>query len=189
MIKSKIILLTFCLLSSVAFSQVRVVTVAPLGLVNKFRIKYEQQLNSKDISLGTYFNIYYGYFEGVRIDPFIRFYFFSENLKGLYLQLKMMGGFFQSNLEYKCYRQVDTLSTKKMTSFSLLGGGPAVGYQWYIHGKIPIDAFVGFNLSKMNAPTSILKDNQRYELYDDAFWYITGPGSIFHFHIGIGFKF
>ncbi len=189
MIKPKLLLLSLCFASSFAFSQVRVVTVAPLGLVNKFRVKYEQQMNSKDISLGTYLNIYYGYFEGARVDPFIRFYFFSENLRGLYLQLKVMGGFFQSNLEYKYYGTVDTLSTKKMTGFSSFGGGPAVGYQWYINDKIPVDAFVGFNLSKMSAPTSILRDNQKYELYDDALWYVTGPGSIFHFHVGIGFKF
>ena len=170
-------------------AQTRTLTVAPLGLVNKIRIKYEQQLTIDELSVGSYFNIYYAYFEGLRIDPFARLYFFSEEMKGLYLQLKVMGGIFQNNLVYKYYTPTDTLSVKQMTNYYSFGAGPAVGYQWYFNSKIPLDIFVGFNLNKITAPQSIIKNNMRYELFDDALWYVTGPGSIFHMHIGIGFKF
>lgn len=189
MLKFKLLIFHLLVTSFFAFSQIKVVTIAPLGFINKCRIKYENQLNIKDISLGTYFNVYYFYFKGVRFDPFIRFYFFSDNLRGLYLQLKGVVGFYRNNLEYKYYGTVDTLSTKKLTNFFSYGGGPAVGYQWIINNKIPIDAFVGFNLNKMDAPYSVLIDNRKYELYDDKLWYILGPGSIFHLHFGIGFMF
>lgn len=170
-------------------AQIRTLTVAPLGLVNKIRVKYEQQLTINELSVGSYFNIYYAYFEGLRIDPFTRLYFFSDQMKGLYLQLKAMGGIFQNNLVYKYYSTTDTLSVKQMTNYYSFGAGPAVGYQWYFNQKIPLDIFVGFNLNKMIAPKSIIKNNMRYELFDDALWYFTGPGSIFHMHIGIGFRF
>ncbi|NSW44937.1 MAG: DUF3575 domain-containing protein [Bacteroidales bacterium] len=186
--KSIIILLTIIYFSSL-MGQVKTLTVAPLGLVNKVRIKYEQQLKRKDWSIGSYLNIYYAYFQGLRIDPFVRFYFFSENLKGLYLQLKLMGGIYQSNLEYHYYTSTDTLSTKHLTTFYNYGGGPAIGYQWYINDKIPLDVFAGFNINKMTAPRMILKDNQTYDLFDDVLWYSFGPGSIIHLHVGIGVRF
>jgi hypothetical protein len=176
-------------MSSDLFSQKRNITIAPLGLVNKIRIKYENQLKWKEISAGVYGNYYYTYFKGFRLDPFIRFYFFSDEPKGLYLQLKAFFGVFQNDLEYKYYGTTDTLSLKKYSSYTTYGGGPAVGYQWFIHNKTPLDIFVGFNYDKMSAPSTLIKDNQKYDLFDDAMWYITGPGSIFHLHIGIGFKF
>ncbi|GAB4402783.1 MAG: hypothetical protein Fur0028_16130 [Bacteroidales bacterium] len=41
----------------------------------------------------------------------------------------------------------------------------------------------------MDGTNSVIKNNIRYELFDDALWYVTGPGSIFHMHVGVGFKF
>ncbi len=181
--------LCLLIMSTCLFSQKRNITIAPLGLINKVRIKYENQLKWKDISVGLYGNVYYSYFKGVRLDPFIRFYFFSEETKGLYLQLKPFFGFFQNKLEYKNYGNVDTLSFTKFTSYTTYGMGPAVGYQWFFNGNLLLDIFVGFNYDKMVAPFTILKDNLQYDLFDDAEWYITGPGSIFHFHVGLGYKF
>ncbi|HOU97827.1 MAG TPA: DUF3575 domain-containing protein [Bacteroidales bacterium] len=189
MIKKGFILILITFFSQFLSGQIKTLTVAPLGLVNKVRVKYEQQLSFKEMSMGSYFNVYYAYFQGIRLDPFVRFYFFSDELKGLYLQLKVMGGIFQNDLEYKYYTTTDTLSVKQMTNYYTFGGGPALGYQWYINSKIPLDVFVGFNLNKWTAPNSVIKNNIRYELFDDALWYVTGPGSIFHMHVGIGVKF
>jgi len=189
MIKKTIVLILAVAHFSSSMGQIKTLTVAPLGFVNKVRIKYEQQLHRNDWSIGTYFNVYYAYFQGVRVDPFVRFYFFSDNLKGLYLQLKLMGGIYQSNLVYKYYTSTDTLTTKQLITFNMYGGGPALGYQWYINDKIPLDVFAGFNLNKMSAPKMILKDNQMYDLFDDVLWYSFGPGSIIHLHIGVGVRF
>lgn len=188
-IKKIIIVLGFFVISVSAISQTTVVTFAPLGFINKFRAKYEVSLNN-NISTGTYLNIYYLIFKGVRLDPMVRIYPAGNAPKGFYIQGKAVAGFFNSNIEYTYERELDTLRFSENKSFPTFGGGLGMGYQFLIgKHKFPMDIYLGFQYSKFSAPTSAFKDNMKYETTDDALWYLTGPGSFFNMNVGIGFTF
>ncbi|MCX7955215.1 MAG: hypothetical protein N3A01_08530 [Bacteroidales bacterium] len=168
---------------------IKVITVAPLGLVNKVRVKYESQLSENNcVTVGSFFNLYYGFYPGFRLDPFLRYYFFSEKLNNFYTILKIGVGYFLADLTYQHITSTnDTLKYEKNNyKFFTYGLGVGLGYQWNIAKNIIIDSFVNFNFFSFNAPKLITLNNLEYKLIH--FWHTTGPGAIINAHIGIGFK-
>jgi hypothetical protein len=188
-----IIIAGLFVISFSAFSQKQIITFSPQGLVNKIRVKYESPIN-KNLSIGSYLNLYYMYFKGVRIDPFVRFYLAGKAPKGIYIQGKLVAGYFNSNIEYEYEKitQTDTstVTIKERKSFLSFGGGMGLGYQFII-GKpgFPLDLYLGFQNTRFLAPQTIIKDNITYETSYDSDWYITGPGSFLNMNFGIGFSF
>lgn len=193
-----LLMLGFVTIQFQLYSQTQVITFAPQGLVNKFRLKYEIVLN-ENMTAGTYFNVYYMYFKGVRFDPFIRLYPTGKAPKGFYIQAKAIVGYFNSDIAYDYSHKYinlygdtidETLTEKRNRNFSTYGGGLGIGYQFIIGKKeMPIDIFLGFQYSKFTAPQTITFNNETYTTLDDAIWYLTGPGSFLNCNIGIGFSF
>lgn len=176
-----------CLLSQ----PIKSLTIAPLGLINKVRLKYEKQAGeSSSLSYGGYFNFYYGLYPCVRIDLFVRYYFFSEKLNGFYLIVKPGFGYFKTDLVYHYITdRNDTLEHKKQDYYFLTyGAGAGVGYQLNLVKNIILDSFITFNFFSFNPPKTLLVDNKPYKLTDQL-WTITGPGAVINLHLGIGFKF
>ena len=188
-IKNTLLIFGFVALSFSTIAQTQVITFAPMGLVNKFRMKYENVLNGNFTS-GLYFNAYYAYFKGIRFDPFIRLYPADKAPKGFYIQAKAVVGYFNSNLVYDYQDMVDTLSFKQKKNFSTYGGGIGIGYQFLVgKGQMPIDLFLGFQYSKFTAPQTAVYNSKTYTTSDDLIWYFTGPGSFLNCNFGIGFSF
>ncbi|NCO54469.1 MAG: hypothetical protein GW876_03570 [Bacteroidetes bacterium] len=188
-IKNTLLIFGFVALSFSTIAQTQVITFAPMGLVNKFRMKYENVLNGNFTS-GLYFNAYYAYFKGIRFDPFIRLYPADKAPKGFYIQAKAVVGYFNSNLVYDYQDMVDTLSFKQKKNFSTYGGGIGIGYQFLVgKGQMPIDLFLGFQYSKFTAPQTSVYNGKTYTTSDDVIWYFTGPGSFLNCNFGIGFSF
>jgi len=188
-IKNTLLIFGFVALSFSTIAQTQVITFAPMGLVNKFRMKYENVLN-ENMTVGTYFNAYYMIFKGVRFDPFFRLYPTGTAPKGFYIQAKAVVGYFNSNLVYDYQDMVDTLSFKQKKNFSTYGGGIGIGYQFLVgKGQMPIDLFLGFQYSKFTAPQTAVYNGKTYTTSDDVIWYFTGPGSFLNCNFGIGFSF
>jgi hypothetical protein len=152
-------------------------------------MKYERSLN-ENISAGSYINVYYAFFKGVRFDPFVRIYPIGNAPKGFYIQGKAVVGFFNSNMDYSFKSVNDTISLKVFKSFPTYGAGLGIGYQFLVgKGEMPIDLFLGFQYSKFTAPQTVIKDGVECSTADDVIWYFTGPGSFLNANFGIGFSF
>lgn len=188
-IKQTILLLMLSILCVTTFAQKNVVTFAPMGFVDKIRIKYERNLN-ENISAGAYFNAYYMFFKGFRLDPIVRLYPTGNAPKGFYIQVKAVVGYFNSKMDYTYESVTDTLSITSQRSFPTYGAGLGIGYQFLVgKGEMPIDLFLGFQYSKFTATQTIYKDGFEYTTADDVLWYFTGPGSFLNANFGIGFSF
>ncbi len=188
-IKKIFLIIGFFALSFSIIAQTQIITFAPQGLVNKFRMKYENVIN-ENMTVGTYFNAYYMVFKGIRVDPFIRLYPTGKAPNGFYIQAKVIVGYFSSTLQYDYEDMIDTLHIKQNKSFSTYGGGLGIGYQFLVgKGQMPIDLFLGFQYSKFTAPQTVVYDGKTYTTLDDVLWYFTGPGSFLNCNFGIGFSF
>ncbi|OFX41276.1 MAG: hypothetical protein A2X08_01685 [Bacteroidetes bacterium GWA2_32_17] len=196
-IKNTLLIFGFVALSFSTIAQTQVITFAPMGLVNKFRMKYENVLN-ENMTVGTYFNAYYMIFKGVRFDPFFRLYPTGNAPKGFYIQVKAVVGYFNSDFayDYSYDTQISgkdttiTLTENQKKSFSTYGGGIGIGYQFLVgKGQMPIDLFLGFQYSKFTAPQTAVYNSKTYTTSDDLIWYFTGPGSFLNCNFGIGFSF
>lgn len=160
-----------------------------MGVVTKLRIKYESALNTQ-LSTGSYFNLYYIFYRGLRVDPFIRLYPNGKAPKGLFLQGKAVAGYFNKNIDYMYIAGNDSIHHKKNTSFFSYGAGLGIGYQFiFKRSHKPLELFLGFQYSKYTAPKTIFIDNKEYYTNDDLFWYVYGPGSFLNANFGIGFTF
>lgn len=190
------------MLFSDAFSQNKVITFAPVGLTSKIRVKYESKINN-EITAGSYFNLYYLLYRGLRLDPFIRLYPNGKAPKGMFIQGKLVGGVFNKNIEYLyTYITIDNtwfgysdttvheVTHKNNTTFLTYGAGIGIGYQ-FIFGRSqkPLELYIGFQYSKYTPATTILYENKEYYTYDDQLWYTLGAGSFLNASFGIGFTF
>ena len=162
-----------------------------IGLLNKVRLGYEHPVNEK-FSYGGNLNVYYGSFPGFKVEPFARFYFGSQCPDGLYAQGRILfGSFKKPGLIY----YASDLSTGGIKfqdkSFTSVGGGLDLGYQW-LSGKnknIVIDFSLGIQImdpSKLNETIDI--GGTKYKPENVSFL-TTGPGGIFNPHLSIGYAF
>ena len=155
-----------------------VASIAPLGSLNKFRVKGEYAV-TKWGSVGLQFSYYYGLYPGVQGCPFARFYIGSVAPQGFYLQPFLVmyshkSPAFEYSDEKGFYR------TDNRFRISGLGFGGAVGYQWLLgyEKNIVIDLNAGVKSFNINNDIS-----------SDIIWYTTGPGSYFAGTVQIGYAF
>jgi len=155
---------------------------APFGVVNKLRVKYEYA-TSQNSSIGAFGSIYYGFFPGFQISPFANFYTTQAPL-GLYVQFKM---------SYSTHSYVGgdgvlfnnpALKFDPNDALSYLGPGIGLGYRHVVKetsSRIFVDLSIG---GKLLFP---LED--RTIEFEETIFYLTGPGSLFDAHVGVGYTF
>lgn len=158
--------------SMIASAQEKNLSFAPLGLINKVRLKYEaQSKNNLKQSAGSYFTLHYplvGLHTGVMIDPYMRFYG-KEDLTGPYFQPKIAFG-------YYWWASDDC----EDCGFATIGGGLAGGIQLALGEKkrTLLDMNIGIRYMHtigVDGPHGLI-------------WYWLGPGSILNPHLGLAFK-
>lgn len=154
------------------------ITGAPLGILNKFRIKGEIGLTNW-FSAGSQFSFYYGVYPGIQISPFCRFYLGRQAPKGFYFQPSI--GFYNhtSNLDYS----INGEDFKGKFTITGVGYGLGIGYQT-IFGKnkhTTVDWNIGFKSYGANLDGG--------KSFSGLVWYTTGPGSLFSGTIQVGYAF
>jgi hypothetical protein len=185
----KIAILTLFTLSSIlSFAQSDKANLVKLdiGLWNKFRVTYEHTLNSK-FSVGSSLAYHFASFSGVKVDPFLRFYFGDECPEGLYVQARALAGFFSKTFTY--YSDDLLYAIERKTNVSSYGAGLDLGYQW-LSGKndnIVIDISIGTQFMT-DVNNSIVENGITYNTANIGF-NTTGPGAIFNPRLAIGYKF
>jgi hypothetical protein len=202
-----LLVVVFCVMSLVAGAQTDstkrrsdprkkgVFTFHPLGLVNKFRVKWERAV-AADLSVGVIASGYYGFYPGVQVSPFVRAYISKKAPTGFYLQLSAIYTnnrviYYVPNSSYSSYPQYDESKFQRYR-FSTGGAGLGFGYQFLagVRNNIVIDLMVGGRV--MFTPL------ERSTYYKDPFgfgyttlnlWDITGPASYLNCMVGLGFAF
>ena len=166
-----------------------IITVSPLGIVNKVRVKYERALD-KNFSIGTFLSYYYRRYNGLQIAPIGRFYFNNEAPNGFYIQLKALFSMHRRTFTFPNPLNGGTLY-QYQHDFISYGGGFGLGYQ-ILAGKnnnIVIDLGIGGKYMAVNKPDGNVLVGNVYNAIDNAIYYTTGPGSIFDGHVGVGIAF
>ncbi len=125
-------------------------------------IKVEGAINQK-ISLGTHAKAYLFFYNGMRIDPFMRIYFKDSAPEGAFLQLKVSTSFYNresfffrgncytsTNGNYLCPGDPGYIRPRDMVY--MLGGGVAGGYQFVIgkRNRGTVDVYGGLQYLKPN---------------------------------------
>ena len=175
-----------------------------LSLLELYRggigVRYERFIKIKQ-SIGLHFTYYlfgWGYdtyssgvfgldklpashFTGFKMAPFYRYYFFRNNRKGLYFEVKMLTGYFDfSELFYVDYDDGEYFSE----NFWSFGGGVSVGHSLEFKNSMAvINLSVGLQYFPMNVPETMNYGN--LEVSND-WWKILGPGAIFELKLTIG---
>lgn len=177
------------LVAGYSYSQNKVICFSPAGVVNKLRLKYEVSKNDYS-GFGFFSSLYYGRFKGFRLEAFYRLYPSRTAPEGFYIQAKISGGYFWSDINYYYIAQADTFSMKYPREFLSPGAGTGLGYQ-FIYGKKnrAIDLFFGIHYSGFTISRTFLLDNRNYFTEDGFIWYVTGPGSFLNGYFGFGFLF
>ncbi|MCC2545835.1 DUF3575 domain-containing protein [Hymenobacter sp. BT175] len=192
--------------------------VSPLGFLNKARVHGELAFG-RQASGGLVASYYYGQFKGLKLEPFVRYYFVGRALSGLYLQAKASGCAF--NTEYTYNRTITTYNADGFPTsldtegsavikkgFKTAGGGGGLGYQLLLGTKrnIPLDIYVGLqwmpfptNIGESFSETATLPDGKRTETRwsvdevasgdPELGWYTLGPGSVLNGMLSVGIAF
>lgn len=166
-------------------------------------IRYERFLGKKQ-SIGLHTSVYlWGYnnflfdlgsnpasYQGIKLAPFYRYYPIKSNSGGPYLEAKIPFGYFDFDQLVYGY-EYDAYTKNFPQKFSTVGGAVAVGYMFrYAKGNHGVgNISVGAQFFPMIVPTK-----EEGELWDgtvtyslnNAWWYITGPGSILEIKFTLG---
>lgn len=152
-----------------------VIGLAPTGLYNKVRIKFERLL-IPNLSLGATATYYYREYPGYQISPFARYYFEGIAPEGIYFQAQ--AAFFD---------QTSSKSKDKqgVSRFAGTGFGIGLGNQWYFEQseRFTIDTMIGYKVYDFNEKPAEgdPKDNDWYNL--------LSPGSRFNGMLSVGYAF
>lgn len=159
-----------------------VVGISPVRLWNGLRIKYEFVFSEK-LTFGGTGTYYYGMYPGFQIAPTGRYYLKNNAPEGLYLQGKIVGGYYKTDW----YTSEGEDTTKSFTNFGL---GAAVGYQmlWGKNSQWSLDLNIGVKFVG-NVPKWEDDEYGFASALDNATWYSTGPGSILDGLVSIGYRF
>lgn len=166
-------------------------------------VRYERFLKEKH-SVGLHTSVYlYGYnnfifdlgnnpanFKGIKLAPFYRFYPARSNSQGLFLEGKIPFGYFNfSRLTYSYEHQSYTKNFPQQ--FRTVGGAVAIGWMFRLgstrHGVGNFS--IGLQVFPMDVPTEMegeLGGGVVTYTLNNAWWYITGPGSILEFKFTLG---
>jgi hypothetical protein len=142
--------------------------------------KLESVTPKKRISFGTHFRGYIFFFNGAKIEPFVRVYFKSNAPQGFFVQAKLSAGIYDANSflfrGLYCYSSSNGMflcpGDPGYVKFDMwryfFGGGVAAGYQ-FILGKQKRFAFDVFGGLQLIIPT--------HRIYNDeslALWMMRG---------------
>lgn len=187
--KTKLLLL-FLLFSQMVYAQEKekehrnIISIEPIALINRFKIKYERLLNDK-FTTGAYVSYYPEFYSwnkitGIELAPFLRYYFSHDAPDGFYMQVKPLLGYYQSDLSY-----MGTIFDSSYTAnfgwhyyyhkiiqrsnFFGIGIGGDIGIQLLKgeHRRITIDCSIGVKYYPMPASIhrQIVIDGELYNLY------------------------
>ena len=129
-------------------------------------------------------------YDGFKLAPFFRFYFFRNIYKGAFLETKLLGGYLSSDrIVYSM--PDDDYSHLYTDSFWTYGIAFSVGYDWYLNEKVDLGFILGIQAFPNGAPKTIEYDGTTYERGSNSIfpldnWYFAGPGSIIEMKFLIG---
>lgn len=158
-----------------------ILSIAPLGIVNKFRFKGEFALTGW-ISAGSQVSVYFGLYPGYQVSPFLRLYLPGNAPDGFYLQPFM--GYYRHRtpeITYTVGNNGEIL--QEVFRIKGVGFGAVIGYQ-YLAGRSKNWA-IDFNMGYKSFPAGL---NRAYNL-TDFIWYTTGPGSPISATFQVGYAF
>ena len=129
-------------------------------------------------------------YDGFKLAPFFRLYFFRNMYKGAFFEAKLMGGYFSSDKIVYSMPDAD-YGILYTDSFWTYGTAIAVGYDWYLHGKIDIGFTLGIQAFPNGAPKTIDYKGVTYERGSNSIfpvdnWHFAGPGSVIEAKFLIG---
>lgn len=187
-----------------------VVRIAPLGFINKVRLHYERVL-SPGVSIGVIGTGYYGLYDGLKAEPFVRLYFSEKGApRGFYLQGKMSYGSYGADL---CYdfdadggdsdwdwdrHAAPTASGADLdqecqgeVSFTTIGADIGIGAQGFIGKKKQTSIDFSVSLQYNPLPDNIVDKIEHTGQSKDwkNAWYITHGGAVFAPMLSVGRSF
>ena len=153
-----------------------------VGFINKVRLKWELALTDH-WTTGMFGSAYYGFFPGLKAEPFLRAYVVNSFPEGLYLQGKAVIGRYRSSDKYEDDNGVWAHQEIRST-----GGAFNVGYQFRLGPES--GTVVDINLGvKLVSSEIINRKNNLQQMVDDVAFYTVGPGSVWDGLISVGFTF
>jgi hypothetical protein len=196
-----------------AIAHKNIFTFAPIGLLNKFRFRYEH-VQSKTFTLGAQVTIYHGqlisYFPGVQALAVGRWYLSSTDAPfGFYVMAQGGPAYHKINIrnDSPTYNPATGYSTYDYNAIpkDVLGVviGSAIGYQIALdrQKQIVADFYFGikgayvnynFNNNNSNSNNLITRPSSNFggtDAIEPQFWFISGPGSYLNCGINFGFSF
>lgn len=176
-----------------------VISIAPLGVVNKLRTSYYNI--HEGYTIGGHLSYYYSGFQGIQANPQLRIHFGTRPHSAFYIMAnapffagKSMGWtetYTSGNGDVERYKYTDV----RITS---VGGGAALGYFAFLGNskRFFIDTYLGAKISTYRQHDTrrviFLNDGTSQEagqrFLEGLSWYLVGPGSVFQGHFGIGWR-
>ena len=194
----KILLIFMCtILSTNIFAQARSLTTG-VGVLNaKVRVQYEHgfgDMHSTGVNLGYYLENW----AGPRAEAFYRIYFGGDNEKGMFFQASGGVGSFSYLFEGEGTFDWNGQQTNYLKSnrFLTTGGGIAFGGKMTSRGGFVFESTTGFQLWSApgdnyteEADEWIALGNDIDAVFENAAFYVLGPGFPLHFQIKLGYNF
>ena len=165
-------------------AQKNIVRISPLGFAKfKAKVHYERTLSDR-FSAGLIGNYMFGVYNGVRIEPYARFYVQGTAPAGLYVQ----GKYHFSHMTLSKGTVLAGWAMPSGYNFSEMGGSLGVGYQ-VLFGKdknFAFDIYSGYRFSSLGYTRDIVSSS-----FDDAAkdGYRLLHVNSFDLGISLGYKF
>ncbi len=176
------------------------IQVCPFEMFNLgLGIRYTRFFKNK-MAVGVHTTVYFNSllgdnskenrYDGIKVAPFYRLYFFRNPYKGAFFEPKLIGGYFSS--DKIVYSMPDRDYGLNYTdSFWTYGIAAAIGYEWYVGEKADIGFILGVQVFPNGAPKAIEHNGYTYERGSNSIfpidnWYFAGPGSIIEIKFLIG---
>ncbi len=175
-----------------------VIAIAPVEFFNLTTTLQYEHFVKPDISVGILLSPFYNskqliyqepVYTGLKFAPFYRYYPWRNLRNGAFLQLKLIGGYFE--LDDISYHRIDYVISIS-DEFWTFGFGLAWGWAWYPYKKMVMNLSLGFQLFPMKSPSTITKDGQEYHRGNTNLllaidpWYFGGPGSLIEIKFTMG---
>lgn len=127
-------------------------------------------------------------YDGVKMAPFFKYYFYRNFDSGANFELKFIGGYFSSD---KIKYHYDSYTTSYTDDFWSAGFSISIVQDWYIDSKVDLSLSLGLQLLPNRAPSTIEVNNIEYTRGDNSVfplsnWYFAGSGSLFEIKFLIG---
>jgi hypothetical protein len=202
---------------AVATAQTQIINFVNPRILTRdlWNVSYEYRPAGSQSSYGVMNALYFHAlgldYTGVKFGPFYRYYFQDvktesetaakpengkpKNRDSMYTQFKAVGGFFDSDVRYTRWEDVqyeeDLSRIDDRQAYIAFGGGWGFGYQYIIKEKIDLDFYMGFQWIRQDVSRTLQKGTYIYDynkikgVYTNP-WYTWGPGSFFEIRMSMG---